>query len=270
MRTGVSKRRAPGWSNRPRSRMAVLVTGAAIALILPGTLSPAPALGPPAPGVDWAAMCWNLTVISLPDGGRLCTHGADPAPPGIDLHAPQPLIVPGQAEGLILPDPPGDSPSTAAGTPGIACYPDGTSGKRVHALYAVPADRPDRYSQVVPSIRQWAAEMDAVFQSSAGKTGGNRRVRFVTDGSCDLVVDRVVLSSRGDDTFDNTISELAAQGYNRSDRKYLVWMDSTVLCGIATFYVDDRPAPDNFNNGNQAAPGSVARIDSGCWGLASR
>ncbi|HEY3239217.1 MAG TPA: hypothetical protein VGL92_06630, partial [Acidimicrobiia bacterium] len=179
--------------------MALLATCAAWSLILPGMLSPAPALVPAAgaPAFDLAALCGILTVIRLPDGRGLCTHGADPAPPGIDLQEPQPLIVPGQARGLILPDPPGDSPTAAAGTPGIACYPDGTSGKRVHALYAVPADRPDRYSQVVPSIRQWAAEMDAVFQSSAGKTGGIRRVRFVTDSNCDLVVDRVRLSSQG-------------------------------------------------------------------------
>jgi hypothetical protein len=112
--------------------------------------------------------------------------------------------------------------------------------------------------------------MDAVFQSSASKTGGTRHVRFLTDSNCDLVVDHVRLSARGDDTFDNTISELATQGYSRPDRKYMVWMDSNVFCGIATYYVDDRPIPGNFNNGHPAAPGSVARIDSGCWGLGSR
>ena len=123
---------------------------------------------------------------------------------------------------------------------------------------------------MVPSIRQWAAETDAVFQSSAAQTGGTRRIRFVTDKNCDLVVTRVALSATGDDTLDTTIAELAAQGYRRSDRKYLVWMDSTVLCGIGTYYVDDRPTPDNFNNGRSGVPGSVSRIDAGCWGLASR
>jgi hypothetical protein len=224
---------------------------------------------PGAAHLDLAAYCGTLQVIRLPGGRALCTHGPDPAPAGVDVERPQPLV-PGQGRGLLFPDPPGDAPTQAAATPGIACYGDGINGNRVHALYAVPADRADRYDQVVASIRQWAAEVDAVFQSSAAKTAGTRRVRFVTDPNCNLVVDRVRLSTTGDDTFNNTIAELAAQGYRRADRKYLVWMDSTVLCGVGTYYIDDRPTQDNLNNGNPAAPGSVARIDAGCWGLGAR
>jgi hypothetical protein len=180
------------------------------------------------------------------------------------------LVAPGSAQGLLLPDSPGDAPSQAAATPGIACHGDGVSGPRVHALYAVPADRPDRYAAVVGSIRHWAAEMDAVFQASASETGGTRHIRFVTDRDCNLVVDHVRLSARSDDTFQNTINELALQGYNRSDRKYVVWMDATQLCGIGTYYLDDRATATNFNNGPTGTPGSVARIDAGCWGLGSR
>jgi hypothetical protein len=173
---------------------------------------------------------------------------------------------------LLFPDPPGGAPvqRTSKAAPGIGCYGDGHSGNRVQAVYAVPADRADRYDQVVASIRQWAADTDAVFQASAAKTGGTRRIRFVTDSGCALVIQRVRLSATGDDTFDNTLTEFQAQGLDRADRKYLVWMDSTVLCGIATYYVDDRAAADNANNGRAGVPGSVARIDSGCWGLASR
>jgi hypothetical protein len=80
----------------------------------------------------------------------------------------------------------------------------------------------------------------------------------------------VRLSSSGDTTFNNTVAEFEAQGLDRSDRKYLVWMESTVLCGIANYWVDDRVTPDNFNNGASGLPGTIARIDSGCWGLASR
>ena len=225
----------------------------------------------PAPSVrEMAALCGTFRIIPTADGRALCTHGADPAPEGVDFHVPRPLAPPGQAQGLLFPDPPGSGPSRAAATPGIGCYGTGQDGKRVEAIYAFPADHPDRYNQVVPSIRQWAAETDAVFQASAAQTGGTRRIRFVTDGKCDLVVTRVALSSAGDDTFDNTIAELAAQGYNKSDRKYLVWMDATELCGIGTYYADSRPTADNFNNGRSGVPASVARIDSGCWGLASR
>ncbi|MCA1842418.1 MAG: hypothetical protein LC792_04375, partial [Actinobacteria bacterium] len=237
-----------------------------------GSLPSAPARGIDAPPAvaDMIALCGTFRVIPTPDGRVLCSHGADPAPDGIDFRVARPLEPPGRAQGLIFPDPPGDAPSKAAVTPGIGCYGDGQDGNRVQAIYAFPADHPDRYGQAVPNIRQWAAETDAVYQASAAQTGGTRRVRFVTDKNCDLVVTRVALSSRGDDNLDTTIAELAAQGYNRSDRKYLVWMDSTVLCGIATYYADSRPTSDNFNNGRTGIPGSVARIDAGCWGLASR
>jgi hypothetical protein len=209
---------------------------------------------------DFAAMCGTFRVIPLRDGRALCTHGPDPASE----------IAPGHSRGLIFDDPPGGAPSQAAATPGIGCYGNGQDGNRVEALYAFPAGGPDRFRELVPSIRQWAAETDAVFQSSAAQTGGTRRIRFVTDPNCDLVVTRVALSANGDNSLDTTIAELAARGYNRSDRKYLVWMDSTVYCGIATYYADSRKTADNLNNGRSGIPGSVARIDSGCWGLGSR
>ena len=235
-----------------------------------GTLPP-PAEGARVPGVaDLAAQCGTFRIIPTPDGRVLCTHGADPAPDGVDFRVPQPLNPPGTSQGLIFQDPPGDAPSKAAATPGIGCYGDGHDGNRVQAIYAVPVDHPDRYGQVQPLIRQWAAETDAVFQASAAQTGGTRRIRFVTDQNCELVVTPVTLSANGDDTLENTIAELQAQGFSRSDRKYLVWMDSTVLCGIATYYTDSRPTADNFNNGRSGVPASVSRIDSGCWGLASR
>jgi hypothetical protein len=83
------------------------------------------------------------------------------------------------------------------------------------------------------------------------------------------VVLDVALSATGDDSFQNTIDELTALGYKRSDRKYLVWMDASVYCGIAQLYNDDRASQDNYNNGNASIPGMIARIDNGCWGLLS-
>jgi len=56
-------------------------------------------------------------------------------------------------------------------------------------------------------------------------------------------------------------------GYDRPDRKYVVWMDANELCGISSYYEDDRSSLDNFNNGNATAPATVSRIDNGCWGL---
>jgi hypothetical protein len=215
--------------------------------------------------------CGHLVEIVRPSGLVTCTHGADPAPEGIDPSQPFDPAKPRRA-GLILPEPGapgGGTAAEAAGPSRARCYGDGVSGNRVQAIYARPANRPDRYALVVDSIRQWAAEMDEVFQASADKTGSIRHVRFVTDSACQIAVNNVVLTSRGDDSFGMTITELVAQGFTRSDRKYVVWMDSTVLCGIAEYYADEDPSQDNFNNGADGVPGTISRIDSGCWGYAS-
>lgn len=217
----------------------------------------------PLRGESWEGRCGALRELRV-GGAVVCTHGADPAPPGVDPQQPWQAPRPGQSS--VAPP----QPLTAESTAPVPCYGDGTSGNRVQALYAYPADNPDRYAQVLPSIRQWAADADAVFAKSAAATGGTRHIRFVTDAACALVVERVALTASGDDTFADTMAELAAAGYTRSDRKYVVWVDSTVLCGIAGYYPDDAAGQDNANNGNPSIPATVARIDSDCWGLGGR
>jgi hypothetical protein len=129
------------------------------------------------------------------DGRRFlgCTSGPDPAPAGTPLGSQpttdelQELAAPVDAD--------------------VPCIGDGTFGYRVQAIYAYPADQPNRYGEVLPLIRRWAASnVDAVFSASAMQTLGGRHVRFVTDASCQVVVLPVQLSSSGDDTFDNTIA----------------------------------------------------------------
>ncbi|MGQ0519669.1 MAG: hypothetical protein ACT4PX_00775, partial [Actinomycetota bacterium] len=190
-----------------------------------------------------------------PASGR-CTHGPDPAPAGVDVRRVR-SVAELAAETASTPA------ETAAG---IACIDDGTSGNRVQAIYAVASNRTDRFATVAPLIPVWAANVDAVFAASAAETGGERHVRWVTNPDCTLNVLRVVLSPTGDDSIDNTESELAAKGFNRSDRKYLVWTDDTLYCGIAGIYGDDRPTQDNRNNGVARVPALVGRVDSGCWG----
>lgn len=243
---------------RSGSRRLLAVLAVAVA-----ATAQSPALGVDLSGdlsVDMAGVCGALDPIPLAGHPPMCTHGPDPAPPGVDPSQPQPLF-PATSE-------PQSYAATAPAPAKVPCYGDGTSGNRVQAVYTYSADRADRYASVVGSIVRWAAEADAVVNTSAKQTGGVRHVRFVTDASCNLVVLKVRLSAVGDDTIQNTIAELAAQGHNRPDRKYLVWNDSTVLCGVASTYIDDRDSQSNANNGT--APGQVARIDSGCWGLASR
>ncbi|TMK89018.1 MAG: hypothetical protein E6G57_03710 [Actinobacteria bacterium] len=196
------------------------------------------------------------------EGTTRCTHGPDPAPPNIDVRYRRgtPVTAAGTSTG------PGTAQSS---NPNPPCYDDGQSGDRVQAIYAHAADVSDRYGSLVPSIRQWAADADAVFNRSAAETGGVRHVRFVTDSSCQIAVLDVQLSTTGDDNMGNTVQELQAQGYKGSNRKYLVWTDANVYCGIAQVYGDDSAAQTNLSNGASSVAGEVARVDNACWGLDS-
>lgn len=207
--------------------------------------------------------CAGIYEIPLPNGRFLCTHGSDPTVVP-DLGRP---AAPGHPNGLLLPEPeqaPG--PGEVEDPPRIHCYGDGFSGKRVQLVYARASDRPDRWAALVPQLRRWAAEADAVFAASARRLGGTRHLRFLTDPNCVPPVASVVLTPAGDDTFAATTAELVTKGYSNPNRKYLVWVDANALCGVGTVYLDDSPGATNFNNGHPSSTGQVSRIDTRCWG----
>ena len=198
------------------------------------------------------------------EGSGRCTHGPDPAPPGVDVRRERPVAELAAAARVAE-----EQAAVTVGEPGagsLLCLDDGVSGNRVQAVYAVASDRADRFAQVSPFLPVWAEAADRAFNASAAETGGTRHVRWVTNPDCTLSIQRVVLSPTGDDSLDNTETELIARGFNRRDRKYLVWTDSTVYCGIGGVYEDDRPGQDNANNGVARAPALFSRVDSGCWG----
>lgn len=213
----------------------------------------------PESGLVWAGLrsgkgdklCENLLeVIDRAGEVNGCTHGPDPAPEGADIR---------QSVQPVAPDQKPESSGEAL----AACDGDGTTGYRVEAIYARASDKADRYDMYASSFQTWANNVDTIVNESAKQTNGNHRVRFVTNSSCAVSVHRVTLSTTGDDSFGNTVSELKAQGFNRTDRKYMIWVDATVYCGIGHLYIDDRPTQDNYNNGGRSM---FARTDSGCWG----
>src|SRR5262249_22474891 len=117
-------------------------------------------------------------------GEALCTHGPDPAPDGVDVRvdrAPEPATVNALDGGS----------GVAAATAGVQCYGTGSDGYRVQLIYARASDVADRYATYAASFAQWAANVDLMTDASAAETGGSRHVRFVTDGSCTPIVDRV-------------------------------------------------------------------------------
>jgi hypothetical protein len=166
--------------------------------------------------------------------------------------------------GVIHADPvPGGSSRTglrAHVTP--SCSGTGTDGNRVQVLYVHQVGGPSRYARVLPVLRNEVANVDDVFAVSARQTGGQRRVRWVHDAGCRPVIKDVTLprGALGSD-FWGTIAALKKLGYADPHRKYLMFADSDRLCGIGTFYDDDRTS-GNANDGTNAA---YSRVDSTCW-----
>ncbi|MFI6448220.1 RICIN domain-containing protein [Kitasatospora sp. NPDC050543] len=156
--------------------------------------------------------------------------------------------------------PAGGSTSPAADA-SVQCDGDGTTGNRVQVLY-VHAPGQDRFAQYLPSFKKWAADTDAIYNASAGETGGVRHVRYVTGPDCTVSVLNVEVSAGALREFGAANDALASQGFNRRDRKYMIFADAQVYCGIGTFAGDERPSQDNRSNFGP----SYGRTDSGCWG----
>ncbi|MEV6520438.1 RICIN domain-containing protein [Longispora sp. NPDC051575] len=231
----------------------------------------------------------------LVGGSDLCSHGPDPAPAGLNPRgevkpvaaarpadkapAPGVLALPSVTDlatsvGALAPVT-GDSPLVAAadtppGAPiapaasGVVCDGDGRTGKRVQMLYGYESGKASRFNEYVNSFRTWSAGIEKIYDSSAQQTGGSRHVRFVTTPDCAVDVLAVELPAGSFGNFDATINALKKLGYAAKDRKYVLFAESKVYCGIGTLYTDHRPGQENTNN-NVA---SYSRVDSGCWGAA--
>jgi hypothetical protein len=140
---------------------------------------------------------------------------------------------------------------------------DSEPGFRVQVMYVRAADAPDRFAEYRDRIATWAAQADAIFQTSAAKTGGTRHIRYVLNPDCSLSVLNVVVSPTADDSWEGPIrQELAALGYNRRDRKYMIFIDAYIRpCGIGSYWNDDRPEQLNRNNFGP----SYAFTSNRCW-----
>jgi hypothetical protein len=194
-----------------------------------------------------------------------CTHGPDPAPEGIDVRVERSLESL-RADVSALQQP---TLGTLSDEPGsVPCIGDGTSGRRLVAVYAYPGGGLNRYAEVAPLIRAWAREADEVVRLSAAATGGVRHLRWAHDPECRPMVRQVALDEASVSGFGWMAQQLYEEGYSRTDRRYVVWVDASVYCGVAHMAPDDRRSQGNLNNGVAAAGfGFFARIDAPCWGL---
>lgn len=157
--------------------------------------------------------------------------------------------------------PPG-RPSTASLGAHVSpsCSGTGTDGRRVQPMYVREATSASRYASVLPLLLNEVANVDDVFAVSAAKTGGVRRVRWVHDGACNTSLPEVVVPAGALASFGATISAVQAQGFTDPNRKYLMFADANVLCGIGTLYNDVRTT----GNANDTRT-SYARVDANCW-----
>lgn len=169
---------------------------------------------------------------------QFCSHGPDNDDHGFDPHLP-PLRGP---------------------VPQILCDGDGVSGKRVQMIYAREQSQPDRYAEKLSTFLIDTEDMDRIFEVSALKTGGRRRIRFVTL-NCEVVIDNVVVPDGMNETIGGTMQALRDLGYTSEDRKYVIFVDSDIYCGIGTVYGDTSPGTANKNNSNTG----YARVDRDCW-----
>jgi len=178
--------------------------------------------------------------------GEGCSHGPDPAPPGFN------------AERSVKPL---SAQSARIQASAISCDGDGQSGYRVQVLYVHSADVASRLNEFLSSFRGWAGDANDIFRASAAETGGSRSLRFVQDATCQPTVTEVVVSPSNISDFWNTVADLQGQGYNRTDRIYLMFADANDLCGYGSLWPDDRPGANNANNQGP----SYSRVDAGCW-----
>ncbi|WP_265865057.1 RICIN domain-containing protein [Streptomyces sp. SKN60] len=236
-------------------------------------------------GLKAAAKGDRCTGVYRTDAG-LCTHGPDAPPKGVDIKANVPPAVttrtPAAAarpqdapaadadratSGAAAATKPAAAPSggqaVAAGPAGqtVQCDGDGSTGNRVQVVYVHGSGR-DRYGEYLASFRKWAADADLIYSTSARETGGVRHIRYVTAADCTPTVLDIELPASALSEFSATNNALAAKGLNRRDRKYMIFADTNVYCGIGTFAGDERPSQNNQSNFGP----SYGRTDSGCWG----
>jgi hypothetical protein len=91
----------------------------------------------------------------------------------------------------------------------------------------------------------------------------------VTNATCDLEILQVELASAAETdaskVFPMNQAEMVALGHYRSDRIYLMLVESNVLCGIGNLRTADMPSSMNPNSFGAR----YSRVDYPCWGSAT-
>jgi hypothetical protein len=188
--------------------------------------------------------CDSLEIVRV-DGQDLCTHGEDP----------RSFSRLGATNGGSTAPQLGGTATTAP-----VCIGDGQDGPRVQLVYIHANNAPNRITNLLPTFRRLASEMDTILDQSARKTGGSMRIRFATNASCQVDIPSESMQANRMSSFGGVVNELKARGYNAPNRKYLLLADSDAFCGIGSFQGGDAPN----TTVHDTSPG-YARVDTPCW-----
>lgn len=156
----------------------------------------------------------------------------------------------------------------------VTCVGDGTAGNRIQLVSVHRAGTADRFDRDLRLFRTLAAGADDIVDRSARETGGRRHLRYVHDARCRPVVARVEAPADPPLTVRRAAQLLRSQGYDRPDRKYLMFLVDAAdpeadpdepVCGTSLTdertNQDDRPGPDNAHNRGP----SFAMVNEPCW-----
>ena len=190
--------------------------------------------------------CRDMFRIQATD---LCTHGPDPI---------EPQLLESWANEVKNPN---NSIYSSIEQASQACLDDSTNPYRTQVLYVRANDTQDNSSIIRPILRKHLLGVDEIYNQSAQLTKGQRHIRWLLNPACQIDIQHVVIPAAADDDFGSTIAAVAAQGFNRDDRKYLMFVEARFYCGIATVQHDTQASSTNLNNHRTA----YARIDATCW-----
>jgi hypothetical protein len=144
----------------------------------------------------------------------------------------------------------------------LDCFGTGTDGNRLQAVFVAEGGA-SLTSADRAAIAQGMVNVQSVYRTSSRVLGETDFVpRWAHTPECEPSIEVVQVPVGVLSDFAATIQAVSEQGYDRPDRKYIMWTDSAAYCGIAAVSVDDSKV-GNQNDGHH--PG-YARIDRGCWG----
>jgi hypothetical protein len=150
---------------------------------------------------------------------------------------------------------------TVTGPRNVPCTTPGTSGNRVQAVYVHYGSSANRIGSLRPYIVDALLRANNIVYYSARQTGGYRQLRLATGSDCKPSVAVVNLPASAASSFSGTVSALSSKGYTSTARKYVVFADARVICGLGQTYNDDQAGRLNRNNRGP----QFARVDLGCW-----